>query len=139
MRCGQARRPGAQCATPRAPWACPLAGDVGAALQAIARRGVAIHVVVADDDGASQLLRLHARRAVVALQHCGALQLDVVADADHIFMTRASRARLRAVLDLIVRGQAPRLPSGHTRPTAALTAVTGASKQHESWPGSSEG
>ena len=69
----------------------PLAGDVGAALQAIARRGVAIHVVVADDDVASQLLRRHARRVVVALQHCGALQLDVVADADHLFMTRASR------------------------------------------------
>lgn len=117
----------------------PLAGDVGAALQAIARRGVAIHVIVADDDGASQLLRLHARRTVVALQRRGALQLDVIADADHIFMSRASRARLRAVIDPIAHGRVPRSPSGHTRPTAALTAVTGASEHQESWAGSSEG
>lgn len=110
----------------------PLVHDVGAALQAISQRGVAIHVIVANDDGAGRLLRLHARRAVAALQRRGALQLDVIADADHIFMSSASRARLRAVLDRIVHGRAAQSQSGHIRPTAAPTAVVGVSKQHES-------
>ena len=117
----------------------PMARDVGAALLAIARRGVAIHVVVGDDDGAGRLLRLHARRAVAALQRRGALELDVIADADHIFMSRGSRARLRAVLDRVVQGRAAGSLSGHARPTAALKAVAGVSKQHESWAGSSGG
>ena len=117
----------------------PLADDVGAALQAIARRGVAIHVVVADDDGAGQLLRLHAGRAVAALRRRGALQLDVIAHADHIFMSRSSRARLRAVLDRIVQGRMASSPGAHAKPAAALPAVTAPPKRLESLAGSSEG
>ena len=117
----------------------PVAGDVGAALQAIAGRGVAIHVVVADDDGAGQLLRLHAGRAVAALQRRGALQLDVIAHADHIFMSRSSRARLRAVLDRIVHGPVAQFPSTHAKPAVALPAVTAPPTRQTSWAGSSEG
>ena len=101
----------------------PLAHDAGAALHVLARRGVALHIVVSDDDRAGALLQLQAGRAVTALQRRGELHIHLISDADHIFTSRSARARVRVVLARIVHGspaQATGLRASANATTAAI-------------------
>jgi pimeloyl-ACP methyl ester carboxylesterase len=81
----------------------PLPGDAGAALQALARRGMALHILTSEDDDAGPLLELEAGRALATLRARGQLQIEQIAGADHIFTTRDARARLGAALARILQ------------------------------------
>ena len=103
----------------------PLPNDVGEQLLTLANRGVAVHIVVSDDDRAGALLRIEAGRAAAALQRRGKLQLDTITDADHLFTSRQARQRVQVVLDRIVHGplgtlHEPGLRASANATTAAL-------------------
>ena len=87
-----------------------VANDTGAELKALARRGVAVHVICADRDRGMALLNLEAPHAVKTLQRGGELTLETITDADHIFTSRQSRERLQLALDRIVHAPAAALP-----------------------------
>ena len=89
----------------------PLAGDTGAALRLIARRGIALHVVQAEHDFSGPLLDLEANRTVATLQQSGELRVDRIAEADHIFTAHSSRELLRVALDKVVRVEPERAPT----------------------------
>jgi alpha-beta hydrolase superfamily lysophospholipase len=101
----------------------PLPGDVGAELRTLARRGVALHLLLAEHDFCGPLLDLEAGRTVAALQRSGEIHRELIADADHIFTTRSARARLRAALGRIVQGPVLQPRSLRTMANAATAAV----------------
>jgi pimeloyl-ACP methyl ester carboxylesterase len=86
----------------------PPHDDLGGKLRGLARRGVAIHCFFGHRERGTALLRLQGGHTVAALERRGELKVHVLASADHLFSTRASRSRLLEVLDTLVgAGTAP--------------------------------
>ena len=77
----------------------PLAGDLGAELGAMAKRGVALRFIFADDEPGRILLAEQGGSVVPRLMASGALAIDVIDGPDHTFTPRWSHPY---VLDAIV-------------------------------------
>jgi len=76
----------------------PLAGDLGAQLDALAKRGVALRFIFADDEPGRVLLAEQGGSVVPRLSGTGVIGIDVIDGADHTFTPRWSHPQ---VLDAI--------------------------------------
>ena len=80
----------------------PFPDDLGAELDALAARGIAMRFVFAAGDPGLGLLRRDGGSAVRRLEREGRLSIDVIDGADHTFTPLASQAALQAVLERVL-------------------------------------
>ncbi len=82
----------------------PLADDLGAELGAMAKRGIALRFIFADDEPGRILLAEQGGSVVPRLSATGALGVEVIDGPDHTFTPRWSHPRfLDAVVAAIER------------------------------------
>ena len=86
----------------------PLQGDLGAELEAVARRGVDLRFVLASDDPGLGLLRLQGGSVVSQLRERGALSIAMIDGPDHTFTRLWSHAELGEVLTSAIEQPARR-------------------------------
>lgn len=76
----------------------PLRDDLGAELQQVARRGVRLHFVFAQNDPGGAVLRGQGGRALDALRRTGQVRVHQIAGADHTFAGQEGRHELHRLL-----------------------------------------